>query len=177
MAPTMRAPSVSNARAETRDWSRFMGLEVSVGGNASSNAERMGMGPIRFVVMVINQPVPRRSPVATINLGKHDTVTTIRAFRDNFMGPVQNCSFITDPLRDLGNHSNRNKCPRTGSTKLICEGSKGLLSGRWLCVARSSFHGPPLFHGDRFSVSKNVAKWPFSGASCCQDRGIGHRMS
>ncbi len=26
MAPTMRAPSVSNARAETRDWSRFMGL-------------------------------------------------------------------------------------------------------------------------------------------------------
>lgn len=25
MAPTMRAPSASNARAETRDWIRFMG--------------------------------------------------------------------------------------------------------------------------------------------------------
>ena len=31
MAPTMREPKARMPRAETKDWSRFMGLEVSGG--------------------------------------------------------------------------------------------------------------------------------------------------
>lgn len=42
MVPTMRAPSARSARAETRDWSRFMGLfsvRIGLGGDGENEVD------------------------------------------------------------------------------------------------------------------------------------------
>lgn len=108
MVPMMREPRARMPRAETRDWSRFMGLEVSVGGNASSNAQGMIMGPVGVIVRIVNQPIPRRPGIATGDAGKDDTVAVIGGTADDLMVSVTFGGFVADPIGCLIDDSHRN---------------------------------------------------------------------
>lgn len=84
---------------------------------------------------------------------------------------------ITDPVWGLIDDGHGNVGSGSVQDVALLKGSERLLGGGWRCVACGCFHWVSNLLWGPFSVSENVAKWPFSGASCCQDRGIGHRMS
>ena len=85
-----------------------MGSVVSVGGNASSNAKRMSMGPVGFVVMVVNQPITRRPGIATGDAGKDDTVAVIGGTADDLMVSVTFGGLIANPVWGLIDDSHGN---------------------------------------------------------------------
>ena len=135
------------------------------------------MRSIGVVVVIIDQPITGRPGIATGYAAKNYTEAILRGSTDDLMVSVSLRRLIPNPIWGLIDDGNGNVGSGSVGGETEFDRSEGLLRCGWRCVACRCFHWVSNLLWGPFSVSRKGAKWPFSGASCCQDRGIGHRMS
>lgn len=98
------------------------------------------MRPFGVVVMVVNQPITRRSPIATGDPAKNHAEAILRGSGNDLVVSVTIARLRKNPSRSVVNHGDRHIDSGTigGESKLY--GCEWLLGGGWRCVVCGRIH-------------------------------------